>query len=341
SGYVRFLFDGTSAGPAYPFLSSRDPYNINTFGAIGNRAWFPFFGEISGSSGPIYNPDGTYYGPISVGGGVNYPCGVCDIPPAMGAPVLSSPADGATGQTLTPTFTWTVGANAASHEVQISTDSTFVTTTAGAYTAVGTSLTPLTALAYATTYYWRARGLFDIHSGPASSARSFETALVWETNTAAINKSLSLFNASTGLNNAPPSGWEQPSFNDAAWNPTYDANTGTTGSTSPTSVWCNATGAASNTEEALFRLYITVPAGTISSATLTYTVDDYMSGVYVNGTLISGTVETSQPAHTAGPFTIPSGLLVAGTNVIAFHGANLTYSGPGKASIDGRINASR
>jgi sugar lactone lactonase YvrE len=69
-------------------------------------------------------------------------------PPA--APVLSLPADGATGVSVAPTLTWNVSAGAASYEVYFGTSSapSLVATTAGTSYAPGT-------LSADTTYYWR------------------------------------------------------------------------------------------------------------------------------------------------------------------------------------------
>lgn len=69
-------------------------------------------------------------------------------------PVLISPAHNATGLPRTDTLTWAASAGTATYRVQLSTDSTFATTTLNDSTVTGTTrVTPL--LANNTVYYWR------------------------------------------------------------------------------------------------------------------------------------------------------------------------------------------
>ena len=68
------------------------------------------------------------------------------------APTLLTPADGATDQSVTPTFTWTAVPDASSYEIEIATDPAFSNIVDSA-TVIGTSYNGATLNA-STTYYW-------------------------------------------------------------------------------------------------------------------------------------------------------------------------------------------
>jgi hypothetical protein len=70
------------------------------------------------------------------------------------APLLASPPNGATNQSLSPTFTWNASAGAASYRFQLSTSATFSTTVVDQSNILLTTL-PLSGLSIGTTYYWR------------------------------------------------------------------------------------------------------------------------------------------------------------------------------------------
>ena len=96
-------------------------------------------------------------------------------PPVIpAAPVLTSPADVATGISLSPALTWAASAGAATYSVQVSTASDFLSTV---YTASGLSGTTTTAtgLAYNTLYYWRVNATNSAGTSNWSSVRSFTT----------------------------------------------------------------------------------------------------------------------------------------------------------------------
>ncbi len=83
-----------------------------------------------------------------------------------GPPPLFSPATGAINQPLTPTLTWIAVTNAASYEVQVSTDPAFgsiVKDTAG-ITSISLTVPPGTSLANYSTWYWRVNS-YDPNSG--------------------------------------------------------------------------------------------------------------------------------------------------------------------------------
>jgi lysyl endopeptidase len=94
-----------------------------------------------------------------------------DTTPA--GPALLSPPDGATGQPLTVTLSWSPAAGAISYTVEVASDAGFGTivysaTTGGTTAAAG-------GLAPETTYYWRVRAANDCGGGPDSAVFSFTT----------------------------------------------------------------------------------------------------------------------------------------------------------------------
>ena len=91
------------------------------------------------------------------------------------APALLTPADNATDQPVSQSFTWSAGTRAESYTIQVSDESGFSTTVTsqGGITATTASID---ALANSTQYFWRVRS--DNPGGDAwSSVRSFTTIL--------------------------------------------------------------------------------------------------------------------------------------------------------------------
>jgi hypothetical protein len=93
---------------------------------------------------------------------------------APGATSLLTPANGATGVSLSPNLTWTAVANSTDYDVEIATDLAFTNIV---YTATATSNahsvgTPLNLL---TTYYWRVRANNICGAGSYSAIFSFTT----------------------------------------------------------------------------------------------------------------------------------------------------------------------
>ena len=74
-----------------------------------------------------------------------------------GAAPLTAPADGTTGQSTTPTFTWSAVAGAASYTIEIATDPDFANIVDWASGLTGTSYTPGSALSADAVHYWRVR----------------------------------------------------------------------------------------------------------------------------------------------------------------------------------------
>ncbi|HSU14349.1 BACON domain-containing protein [Longimicrobium sp.] len=88
-------------------------------------------------------------------------------PTLLPAPSLGSPANGATGVSTTPTFSWSPVAGANHYWVTIATSASALPTDPGAATCAGcvisvnttsTSYTATASLAAGTTYYWRVQG---------------------------------------------------------------------------------------------------------------------------------------------------------------------------------------
>jgi regulation of enolase protein 1 (concanavalin A-like superfamily) len=93
---------------------------------------------------------------------------------APNAPSLVSPADAATGVSLTPTMIWTKSAGATTYRLQVGTDSTFAGGLAVNDSTLTDTVRTTSALAYSTRYFWRA-GAKNSGGTSYSVARSFTT----------------------------------------------------------------------------------------------------------------------------------------------------------------------
>jgi hypothetical protein len=95
-------------------------------------------------------------------------------------PSLSSPANGATGQSLTSSLTWASSTNATSYSVQVSASSDFSTVLfSNSSTALSFSLS---GLSNNTTYYWRVNASNSGGTSSWSSVWSFKTLEIVSTN---------------------------------------------------------------------------------------------------------------------------------------------------------------
>jgi hypothetical protein len=94
--------------------------------------------------------------------------------PAPSVPTLSSPANAATNQTLTPTLSWTAANAATSYNLQVSTSNTFGTTVVNLTGIIGTSRA-ISGLANSTVYYWRVSSTNSTGTSAWSATRSFTT----------------------------------------------------------------------------------------------------------------------------------------------------------------------
>jgi subtilisin-like proprotein convertase family protein len=91
-----------------------------------------------------------------------------------GAPALTAPANGATGQALRPTFTWT-GSNTESYKIDVATDAGFASIIL-TQTVTGTTFTPTVDFTGNTTFFWRVTPTNACGAGAASPTFSFTTA---------------------------------------------------------------------------------------------------------------------------------------------------------------------
>lgn len=82
--------------------------------------------------------------------------------PALGAPVLLTPPDDATGVFTGPLLTWEAVAGATSYEVDVATDSLFSNIVYTQGGIIGTShQVPAATLTQGLEYFWRARANDD------------------------------------------------------------------------------------------------------------------------------------------------------------------------------------
>ena len=135
------------------------------------------------------------------------------------------------------------------------------------------------------------------------------------------------FPGTPGSNSSPPSGWQATSFDDSAWPNAFE----TSGSIPPqmlppdaVPIWTQASGSRSTTQQALFRVHVTLPSSLLS-ATLLYTVDDAIwpdtIALWVNGTSVTiPAVPANQDAYNT--LILDPTLFVVGANVLAFLCAN-------------------
>jgi len=93
-----------------------------------------------------------------------------------GAVTLISPANGATNQPTTPTFSWNALAGTGiTYSIDIATDAGFTTIVNSSTGLVTNSYTPGAALASGTIHYWRVRGVSGCGTGPNSATFNFTT----------------------------------------------------------------------------------------------------------------------------------------------------------------------
>ncbi len=90
-------------------------------------------------------------------------------------PLLSSPANGATGQSLTPVLIWFKLSNASSYRVQISTSNLFTIITDSATVTDSFYTVPAGKLANHVVYYWRVFGTNTCNISPPSLIWNFQT----------------------------------------------------------------------------------------------------------------------------------------------------------------------
>jgi hypothetical protein len=90
------------------------------------------------------------------------------------APTLGTPADGATGQALSPTFTWGATTETDSYTFELATDAGF-TSIISSQPGLTSPTASVVGLTVSTPYYWRVRGTNFLGTGSNSSTNTFTT----------------------------------------------------------------------------------------------------------------------------------------------------------------------
>ncbi|MCI0706995.1 MAG: T9SS type A sorting domain-containing protein [Ignavibacteriae bacterium] len=95
-------------------------------------------------------------------------------PVAPSPPVLATPANGATGQSLSPTLMWQAINGASSYDLQVADNQNFSAPILDT-TGIQSTSHALSGLTSNTTYYWRVRAVNSAGTGQFSGAYSFST----------------------------------------------------------------------------------------------------------------------------------------------------------------------
>jgi subtilisin-like proprotein convertase family protein len=118
-----------------------------------------------------------------------------------GAATLTTPADGATGVSLTPNLTWSAASEAVTYGVQIATDPAFANVVDSASGFVTTNYTPGAELGQDTVYYWRVRANNPCGDSTWSAAFAFRTGATQTTMTCRNGLTVNIpDNNTTGVN---------------------------------------------------------------------------------------------------------------------------------------------
>jgi len=126
---------------------------------------------------------------------------------APSAPILTSPSDAATGVAPLPTFTWGMMNGAATYRIQVSTNSTFMTTVCDDSTLPTGSKVLTTSLDNGTKFYWRVNAKNGIGTSSWSVIRSFTTL----TALPGIPNLATPSNGVTGISSSPTLTWNMVS----------------------------------------------------------------------------------------------------------------------------------
>ncbi len=123
---------------------------------------------------------------------------------APSAPTLSSPSNGATGVSITPTLSWNASAGATSYQLQVSTSSSFTITVVNQNGITATSYA-VSGLTDGTVYYWRVNATNAGGTSAYSDTWSFTTAAA--VNPPATPTLVSPGNGTTGISTSPTMSW--------------------------------------------------------------------------------------------------------------------------------------
>ncbi|GEM_PF-7122628 len=97
------------------------------------------------------------------------------VPAPPAAPTLASPANGATGASISPVLIWNTSSGAASYWLQVATVSNFSSGIVYNQSNITSTSQQVSGLAHNTTYYWRVRAINDGGDSDWSSTWSFTT----------------------------------------------------------------------------------------------------------------------------------------------------------------------
>jgi subtilisin family serine protease len=151
---------------------------------------------------------------------------ISTTPPVVPAPpVLSSPANGATGVTLPVALSWNASFGATSYRVQVSTSSAF-TTTVYDHAGISSTSVSVSGLAPSTLYYWR------VNATNAAGTSNWSTVRNFTTGTGMGPAAPTLVSPANGANNVPRSPtltWNASSGATSyrvqvCWDPSFNTN---------------------------------------------------------------------------------------------------------------------
>jgi hypothetical protein len=176
---LTLSWSGTGYGTSASGYQVSTASDFSTTIAGGNGLVTNFYGGSGKDSAIVHGltTGATYYWRASLteSGGTSW-SNAWSFTTVVGTPALSSPSNGATVQSLTPTLAWTIAGTDSAFAVQVSTVSNFSSTI---YSASGLASDTLTigATGSGMTCYWRANASLSGATSPWSAAWSFTTIL--------------------------------------------------------------------------------------------------------------------------------------------------------------------
>ena len=158
--------DGDGVADADMFRSTNSSYFVKYVAGSYQVQVVPYIGSVV--FGDLADADQDGRAEIIAGGQV------VGWQPPLVAPVLSSPANTATGVATNPTLQWNAESGVTSYRVQVSTDQTFASWWGDSGPISQTSYS-FSNLWYSTTYYWRVYASNASTTSPPSAVWSFTT----------------------------------------------------------------------------------------------------------------------------------------------------------------------